>query len=224
MKRNNIYRILLLCLACILVQFKAVAQDTRPFWSEIQAFQKQDSLSMPPKNGIVFVGSSSIRMWNDAEKTFKKYQVINRGFGGSTLADAINYLDYLVFPYEPRQVVIYSGENDIAGGVSATETFDRLKTLITKIREKQPEVPIIFMSMKESPSRQQYRDTLLKANSMIKDYLSSFPKAVYLDVNSKMLDKNGNTRPELFREDMLHMKKQGYDIWEKAVRPHLLKP
>jgi len=224
MKRSNLYIFLLTCLVGVAVQFNATAQESKPFWSEIQAFQKQDSIAMPPKNGIVFVGSSSVRMWTNAEETFKKYQVINRGFGGSTLADAILYQDELIFRYEPRQVVIYTGENDVASGVSATETFERFKTLVTNIRAKMPEVPLVFMSMKESPSRKQYRDTLLKANAMIKDYIAGMPKAVYLDVNAKMLDKKGNTRPELFREDMLHMKKAGYDIWEKAIRPHLLKP
>jgi lysophospholipase L1-like esterase len=223
MKRSNLYTFLLTLLVCFAVQLQATAQQAKPFWSEIQAFQKQDSIAMPPRNGIVFVGSSSVRMWKDAEEIFKKYQVINRGFGGSTLADAILYQDELIFRYEPRQVVIYTGENDVASGVSATETFDRFKTLVTNIRTKMPEVPLVFMSMKESPSRVQFRDTLLKANAMIKDYISTMPKAVYLDVNAKMLDKDGNTRPELFREDMLHMKQAGYDIWEKALRPHLLK-
>lgn len=224
MKRSSFNIFLLTCLVCIAVQLTATAQTTRPFWSEIQAFHKQDSIAMPSKHGIVFVGSSSIRMWKNAEETFKKYQVINRGFGGSTLADAILYQDELISRYEPRQVVIYTGENDVASGVSATETFERFKTLVTNIRAKQPEVPLVFMSMKESPSRKQYRDTLLKANAMIKNHMATMPKAVYLDVNAKMLDKDGNTRPELFREDMLHMKKQGYDIWEKALRPYLLKP
>lgn len=224
MKRSNLYIFLLICLACFSVQLTATAQQTRPFWSEIQGFQKQDSVAMPAKNGIVFVGSSSVRMWENAEQTFKQYQVINRGFGGSTLADAILYLDHLVFPYAPGQVVIYSGENDVASGVSATETFSRLKTLVTEIRARQPKVALVYISMKESPSRKQHRDTLLKANAMIKKYLTSLPKAEYLDVNAKMLDKAGNTRPELFREDMLHMKKEGYDIWEKALRPYLLKP
>lgn len=223
MKRSNLYIFLLICFFSIAVQLSATAQEAKPFWSEIQAFQKQDSIAMPPKNGIVFVGSSSVRMWKDAEETFKKFGVINRGFGGSTLADAILYQEELIFRYEPRQIVIYTGENDVASGVSAIETFDRFKTLVTNIRAKMPEVPLVFISMKESPSRLQYRDTLLKANAMIKDYIGTMPKAVYLDVNAKMLDKNGHTRPELFREDMLHMKKQGYDIWEKALRPYLLK-
>ncbi len=224
MKRSKLFGLLVICLACLGLQQQTHAQDSRPFWNEIKEFHKKDSLAAPAKNGIVFVGSSSFRMWQDAETIFSKYQVINRGFGGSTLADAISYVDDLVLQYQPRQVVIYSGENDVASGVSATETFDRLKTLVTKIREKQPEVPLVYMSMKESPSRKQFRDTLLKANSMIKAYISKLPKARYLDVNRKMLDKSGNTRPELFREDMLHMKQEGYDIWEKALRPLLLKP
>jgi len=224
MKRSLILKFLVVIIAVCSHQLETFAQTSRPFWDEIQSFQKKDSLSTPPKNGIVFLGSSSFRMWGDAEKIFKKYQVINRGFGGSTLSDAINYLDYLVQPYQPRQVVIYSGENDIAMGTGAEETFERLKTLAEKIREKQPEVPLVYISMKESPSRVQFRDSLIKANNLIKTYISSLPNAVYIDVNTKMLNKDGSTRPELFKEDMLHMKKAGYDIWEKALRPALLKP
>jgi lysophospholipase L1-like esterase len=223
MKRRIINFLLLITALCS-YQFEATAQTARPFWNEIKDFQKQDSLSMPKKHGIVFLGSSSFRMWKDAETTFKSYKVINRGFGGSTLTDAINYVDYLVAPYQPRQVVIYSGENDIASGAGAEETFRRLKTLAEKIREKQPEVPLVYVSMKESPSRVKFRDSLLKANDLIKSYVRRLPKAVYVDVNAKMLNKDGSTRSELFREDMLHMKKAGYDIWEKAIRPLLLKP
>jgi lysophospholipase L1-like esterase len=222
--KRRIITFLLLIIAVCSYQSKVSAQTARPFWNEIKDFQKQDSLSMPAKHGIVFLGSSSFRMWKDAETIFKSYNVINRGFGGSTLTDAINYVDYLVAPYQPRQVVIYSGENDIASGAGAVETFSRFKTLAKKIREQQPEVPLVFVSMKESPSRVQFRDSLLKANDLIKSYINKLPKAVYVDVNAKMLNKDGSTRPELFREDMLHMKKAGYDIWEKAIKPILLKP
>lgn len=224
MKISKLIKVLLMCLACAGFQIGAKAQESRPHWNEIQGFQKQDSISMPPKNGILFLGSSSIRMWHDAETTFKKYKVINRGFGGSTLADALQYLDYLVYPYQARQIVIYSGENDIASGASAEDTFDRFKTLTDSIRAHQPKVSLLYLSIKESPSRQQFRDSVLKANELIKTYIKTLPQAQYLDVNALMLDKDGKTRPELFQNDMLHMKKAGYDIWEKAVRPHLLKP
>jgi lysophospholipase L1-like esterase len=224
MKRSNLLINLFLCLACCGLQLQTFGQASKPFWNEIREFQKKDSVSMPPKQGILLLGSSSIRMWHNAEKTFQNYQVINRGFGGSTLVDAAMYVEYLVYPYDARQIVIYSGENDIANGAGAQEVLNRFKILATKIRSKQPKVPLLFLSMKESPSRVQFRDSLLKANALIKAYMATMPMATYVDVNIKMLDKNGHTRPALFREDMLHMKDAGYAIWENALRPYLLKP
>ena len=180
---------------------------------------------MPATHGIVFLGSSSIRKWTDAETTFKSYNVINRGFGGSTLAQAADYVNQLVFPYQPRQVVIYSGENDIAvDKISAEETLSRLQKLVTNIRTGMPNVPIVFMSIKQSPSRVEFTDVVLTANKLIKKYLKSINHAVYLDVNAKMLDSKGTTRPELFESDMLHLKPAGYAIWETALKPLLIKP
>ena len=121
-----------------LISFGAFAQQKAPFYDEIQAFKKLDSLKMPNKNGILFVGSSSLRKWADLEKVYKNYGAINRGFGGSTLANAIYYADDVIFPYEARQIVIYSGENDIAEGASPEVTFDRFKILFELIRKKKP--------------------------------------------------------------------------------------
>ncbi|MDB5021054.1 MAG: hypothetical protein JWQ28_2181 [Pedobacter sp.] len=200
------------------------AQESRPFWNEVQEFQHKDSLQMPRKHGIVFLGSSSIRKWVDAEKHFKKYNVINRGFGGSTLLQATEYVDYLLVPYAPRQVVIYSGENDIAtDSVDADETLKRFQALITKIRSKLIDVPIVYLSIKQSPSRTGFTEVVLKSNSLIKDYLATLPNTIFLDVNSKMLDAKGALRPELFESDMLHMKPAGYAIWEKELKPYLIK-
>ncbi|RZM24574.1 MAG: hypothetical protein EOO88_22365 [Pedobacter sp.] len=223
--KRSIFLKIALC-AVISVSFQlGYAQETRPFWNEIQNFKRKDSVAMPAKNGIVFLGSSSIRKWTDAETTFKSYNVINRGFGGSTLAQAADYVNELVFPYQPRQVVIYSGENDIAvDKVSAEETLKRVQTLVTKIRAGMPQVPIVFMSIKQSPSRVEFTDVVLKANKLIKSYLKGVDHTTYLDVNIKMLDKNGATRPELFESDMLHLKPAGYAIWETALKPLLIKP
>jgi lysophospholipase L1-like esterase len=201
-----------------------VAQNTRPFWNEILEFKHKDQISMPGKHGIVFLGSSSIRKWTNAETTFKLYGVINRGFGGSTLTQAIDYVPDLVTPYTPRQVVVYSGENDIASGtVSAAETLKRLKLLVTKIRTDLPFVPIVFLSIKQSPSRLQYSAIVLEANKLIRQYLTTVTHTAYVDVNTKMLDNKGKTRPELFESDMLHLKPNGYAIWEKELKPYLIK-
>jgi lysophospholipase L1-like esterase len=206
----------------IFVTATAFAQN-KPFWNDIQKFKRQDSIAMPPKKGIVFVGSSSFTMWKDLEKVYKDYHAINRGFGGSTLKDAIEYADEIVMPYQPRQVVIYSGENDIASGATAEETYNRYTTLFALIRKGLPKATISYVSMKQSPSRTKFSNEVLKANNMIKAHIEKQKKAGYIDVNTKMLDGDGQPRPELFLNDMLHMKQAGYDIWIKEITPRLTK-
>src|SRR4051812_17257039 len=113
MKPTLIFKLLFIFL---LTGSASVFAQNKPFWNEIQTFQKKDSVAMPAKNGIVFTGSSSIRMWKDLETLYKDYQVINRGFGGSVLPQVNDYVNELVIKYKPRQVVIYCGDNDIASG------------------------------------------------------------------------------------------------------------
>ncbi|MCX2453105.1 GDSL-type esterase/lipase family protein [Pedobacter sp. PLR] len=200
------------------------AQQKPAFWKEIQDFKHKDSIAMPSKNGILFVGSSSFEKWAALETVFKDYQAINRGFGGSTLAQANYYIADLVYPYQPRQVVIYSGENDIAtDGVTAIETLNRFATFFNNIRLKYPEVPVLYISIKDSPSRTRYAATNAHTNLLIKDYLQHYPNTKFVDVNRKMLHNNA-LRPELFLEDMLHMKPEGYAIWIKEIKPFLVKP
>lgn len=201
----------------------AIAQNKPAFWEDIQRFKQKDSLNRPAKNGILFVGSSSLTNWTELENVYKKYQAINRGFGGSTLAQADYYIADLVYPYQPRQVVIYSGENDIATDqVSAIETLNRFASFFTHIRNKYPKTAVLYISMKLSPSRRAYAETMTHANALIKDYLSAYTNTTFVDVNSKML-RNGQLRPELFLEDMLHINQAGYDIWIKEITPYLLK-
>ncbi|WP_316746653.1 GDSL-type esterase/lipase family protein [Pedobacter gandavensis] len=201
----------------------ATAQQKPAFWKEIQEFKQQDSLAMPAKNGILFVGSSSFEKWKDLETVFKAYGAINRGFGGSTLAQANYYVADLVFPYEPRQVVIYSGENDIAmDGKSALETMNRFAAFFTNIRNKFPNVPVLYVSIKNSPSRTKFSAANEHTNLLIKDYLKHYPNTNFVDVNRKML-RHKALRPELFLEDQLHMKPEGYEIWIKEITPYLIK-
>lgn len=201
----------------------SIFAQNKPFWNEIQAFKKQDSISMPAKGGIVFVGSSSFRMWKDLETVYKDYNAINRGFGGSTLVHANLYAEDLVIKYQPRQVVIYSGENDIAEGSSAIETFENLVEFFTTIRNKIPNVPVAYVSMKQSPSRTKFSDAVVHANALIKEYLSHYKNTSFIDVDGKMLTSKGALRPELFQQDMLHMKPAGYAIWTEQITPYLIK-
>ena len=213
---KRLLTILFVC--CSLVLF---AQD-RPFWKEIKAFKSADSVSAPPKNAIVFVGSSSFRMWKDLQDAFPRHVVINRGFGGSSLPHVIDYADEIVIPYKPKQVVIYCGENDFMNDtVTSKIVTDRFITLFNQLRKELPSTEIVFVSMKPSPSRQRLMTEIDAANDAIRKFLQSKKRAAYVDIWDDMLDKNGAPRKELFLKDMLHMNAAGYAIWQKAIAPHL---
>ena len=219
------FRLTIAFILMLLVCKNVHAQQTPPFYDEIQQFKRLDSAHFPPKNAILFVGSSSIRKWQDVQEYFPDVKVINRGFGGSELSDAIRYANDIIIPYHPRQIVIYSGENDLAYSDTITPAIvlRRFETLFTIIRSELPMVPIVYISIKPSPSRQKLMPEMVEANRLIKNYLQSKKKAVFVDVYHKMLSANGKPMPDIFVEDNLHMNAKGYHIWQKAIRPYLLK-
>jgi lysophospholipase L1-like esterase len=203
----------------VLASSVLVAQPA--FQDEIKAFERLDSLQDPPKNATLFIGSSSFRLWENVQHEFPKHHIINRGFGGSTLEDVIHYTDQIIFPYAARQIVIYCGENDIASGASPHTVLDRFDKLFSSIRRKQPKVPVIYVSMKPSPSRENLMDDMSRGNDLIREYLDGYKQTYFVDVFSLMLDEAGKPRPELFKEDMLHLNEDGYAIWKKAILPKL---
>ena len=206
------------------LSFTGSAQQSFPFSNEIEGFKKQDSLNPPPQKAILFVGSSSFRMWTNLQNDFPGYTIINRGFGGSSLPDVIRYAPDIIIPYNPKQVVIYCGENDFtAEGVNAEIVYDRFTTLFEIIREKLPKAHILFVSLKPSPSRLKYLPEMVRANTMVKNYLKKYRRTDYVDVYSKMLLADGTPMPDIFKADNLHMTEAGYVIWQKAIKPYLKK-
>ena len=205
--------------------FGFVNAQNAPFHSDIQHFKTEDSIHFPPKHAILFLGSSSFRKWEDVQKYFPNYTIINRGFGGSTIPDAIYYLDDIVFPYEPKQVVIYEGDNDLASSdkITADSVLNRFEKLFSLIRKHLPNTSIAFVSIKPSPSREKLMPEMQEANSMIKKFLSHQKNAAFIDVYHAMLNKDGTPNKSLFIEDELHMNAKGYDIWKKIIQPYLLK-
>jgi lysophospholipase L1-like esterase len=202
---------------------EAIAQ--LPFENEIAAFKKQDSISFPQKNAILFVGSSSFRMWTDVQSDFPGYTIINRGFGGSTLPDVIRYTDDIIIRYHPKQVVIYCGDNDLASSdtVTASMVATRFQQLFYAIRKNLPATNISYVSIKPSPSRMHLIDKMKRANTLIKSFLKKQRNASYIDVFNPMLAANHQPKQEIFLEDNLHMNKKGYAIWQKAIQPYLIK-
>lgn len=203
----------------LLLPIGVLAQQ--PFENEIRAFEKADSVSPPPAHPIVFTGSSSIRMWNDLETYFPGKTMLNRGFGGSQLSDVIRYADRIIIPYQPRQIVLYAGENDVAAGVSGRETYNRFVTLFEHVRQKLPDVPFTFIAIKPSPSRRKFFSENDVANQLIKAYLAKQSNTDFVDIRPVMLQPNGQPVPELFRQDSLHMLPAGYQRWAKVLGPYL---
>ena len=197
----------------------------QPFINEIKAFRKADSLTTPPKNVVLLVGSSSFTKWKDVQDYFPAHTMLNRGFGGSSLTDLIFYANDVLLKYKPKQILIYCGEIDIAGSstVTADTVFERFKTVYSIIRSKFKKVPIAFISMKPSPSREKYAEIMQKGNALIKVFMEQQKRASYIDVYSSMLDANGKALTHIFIADKLHMNAEGYKIWQGVIAPYLVR-
>ena len=206
-----------------LLSFNVLAQGGSAFFNEIEGFKKEDSLHPPPKNAILFVGSSSFRLWRNLQEYFPRHSIINRGFGGSTLPDVIQYERETIFKYKPKQIIIYCGENDLASSdtITAQTVLQRFQKLFTDIRKVMPNVPIVFVSIKPSPSRWRLKEKLIEANKLIKKFLATKKKTAFADVWPLMLDGDGKPNEALFIEDKLHMNAEGYAIWAKVLDKHL---
>lgn len=216
-------KILHIILGCCLIMATVHTSFAQPFIKEIEQFRKQDSLAAPPAHPIVFTGSSSFRMWKDVQDYFPGYTIVNRGFGGSGLPHVIQYAQDLIFKYDPKQIVIYCGENDITVNVKAEYVSRKFKELFRLIRSRLPDVPVAYVSMKPSPHKEKYLDVMKKANKQISKFLRKQRHAVYIDVYRAMLDADGNIRKDIFLKDNLHMNAEGYRIWQPLIAPHLLK-
>lgn len=201
------------------------AQIIPPFYNDIIAFKKNDQVVRPESGSILFVGSSSFTMWKDVQNDFPAYKILNRGFGGSSLTDLIRYAPDVIYPYQPKQVVIYCGENDFVSSpnANADTVLTRFSQLFGMIRTRLPKAHILFVSIKPSPSRAKYMPEMVRANAMIKSFLKKKSKTGYVDVYNKMLLADGSPMPNIFLADKLHMNRTGYEIWQKAILPHLMK-
>jgi lysophospholipase L1-like esterase len=194
-----------------------------PRWSSsFEAFAAADLKQTPQPGGVVFVGSSSIRLWNDLETSFSDHPVvIKRGFGGSQLLDCVKLVDRLVLPYQPRLVVVYAGENDLADGASPRDVAERFTAFVQAVKTALPGTRIAFVSIKPSPLRAGMLASVREANELVRAYSQTEPQLDYIDVFSSMLDVQGQPRAELFQGDRLHLNADGYQIWQRIIALHL---
>lgn len=186
----------------------------------IRKFEEKDKASPPPKEAVLFIGSSSIRGWN-LKKSFPGTKTINRGFGGSELSDSIKYFDRLVTPWEPAIVLLYAGDNDISRGKTAEQVVADYKTFALLLHKKLPKAHFAFIPIKPSLKRWNLWPEMKKANAAIEKLTKGEPWLHYVDTASPMLKDDGMLKPELFVKDGLHLSEAGYALWNKQVQAFL---
>lgn len=188
--------------------------------ADMQRFEAADAKSPPPRRGVLFIGSSSIRFWDTLAQDFPGVPVINRGFGGSELRDSTWYADRIIVPYAPRQLLIYAGDNDLNAGRTPRQLQQDFTAFVQRVRCDLPETKIAYISTKPSPSRAQLLATQREANMLIQAEAKRLG-VDYIDIFTPMLDAKGQPDETLFIDDRLHMNAAGYDIWQRVIAPYV---
>ena len=188
---------------------------------EIGAFEAADKTNPPPADAIIFIGSSSIRMWKSLAQDFPEHKVVNRGFGGSQIADSVEFADRIVVPRKPRLVVLYAGGNDINAGKSPARVFEDFKAFVAKIRAGLPAAKLAYISSAPNPARWSQIEKVRTLNTLIREFIGKESNMVFIDVHSRMLSSDGHPLPDIYLKDRLHMNEKGYAIWKEVVGPFL---
>jgi lysophospholipase L1-like esterase len=199
------------------------AQEAAPpnrFEKDIAAYEAQDQKQRPPEGATLFVGSSSIRLW-DVARWFPGAAVINRGFGGSQLADSVHFAPRIVVPYKPAKVVLYAGDNDLAAGKTPQQVFADYRAFVELVQTQLPAAEVIYIGIKPSVARWKLIEQGRETNRLIQEFAAQHPRLKFVDVGPAMLDGAGQPRKELFRADGLHLTDEGYQVWTDLLKPHL---
>lgn len=191
------------------------------FLPEIQKFEEQDQANGLTNNGILFTGSSSIRMWNTLVKDMHPMPVLNRGFGGATIPEVLHFSGKYLFQHNPQIIVFYCGENDIAEGQTPETVLGSFKTFAKIIETRLPNSKLVFISMKPSIARWELWDKYKIGNELIQKFISGKSNMLYVDAGETMLTADGNVKKDIFIEDGLHMNAKGYEGWTQQMKPIL---
>lgn len=200
-------------------QNKQTAQSGPNKWEkDIRSFEEWDRKNTFASNAVLFVGSSSIRLWATRE-CFPEFPVINRGFGGSQISDVNYFAHRIVLPYKPKVIVFYAGDNDIAGEKSPKRVFDDFRKFVDLVHNHLPGTRIIFISIKPSLSRWSFWPLMKEANLMVKELSEKDKLVTFADIGKVLLGRDGKPNTKLYVKDNLHLNSKGYEAWTKLLRP-----
>jgi lysophospholipase L1-like esterase len=223
---------LLLCLACAgcvrpaapadpALAITAAPATAASFASEIARFEAADRANPPVPGGVLFLGSSSFRLWPDLGADFPDVPVLNRGFGGATFPDVLFFAPRIALPARPRLIVLYVGDNDLGAGRTPVQVAADYATFVAFVRRALPQTRVAYVSIKPSPSRWALVGAMREANARIAEQIARDGFGTYVDVFTPMLGPDGRPRPTLYQADSLHMTPAGYAIWRSRIAPVL---
>jgi lysophospholipase L1-like esterase len=224
--RRNAFSAIAFILLIASLKLSVAAETNHNFakWeSEVAAFEASDRTNSPPKHGILFTGSSTIRKWSSLAQDYPNRPVINRGVGGSEIVDITHFADRIVFPYEPKTIFFRCGGNDIADGKSPEQVFADYKEFVATVRTNLPDIDIVFISWCATPARWAQNDKEQTLNKLVRKYSTEAPHLKYCDVSDISLGGDGKPRRDLFVADGLHFNAAGYKLLAERVRPFLPK-
>ena len=199
-----------------------IAVSQTDFSKEVEKIQ-QRSLDKGLNEPVIFIGSSSIRMWSTLEQDFPDVPVLNHGFGGSEYSDLLKYREQLIEEFEPSMVVVYSGDNDIANSQVPSQIAEKADRFVDGLRREASGALVIILAAKPSMARWELKDKYQELNEQLKKVAENYDHVVFVDVWNPMLKQNGEVNPKLFIEDGLHMNEKGYKIWKNLLLPYLSK-
>ena len=218
--RDRAYAVFALCSLGLIVPPLTEAQQSDPdperFEQQISRFEAWDTKNSHPTKATLFVGSSSIVMWNSGER-FPSVPLINRGFGGSHVSDVNHYVEETVLKYLPATIIFYAGDNDLGAGKSVPQIFEDYREFVETVSEELPESEIVFVAVKPSIRRWSLWPQMKELNEQVQSFSGLHSNLYYADIATPMLDEDGKPMPELFVQDGLHMTSAGYDIWTDVL-------
>ena len=203
-----------------LVERGGVAIAADAWEADFAKWESAEQNAPPPAEPVLFVGSSSIRLWNLAE-SFPQLPVVNHGFGGSQVSDTLANLERIVLRYKPRTIVCYAGDNDIAAGKSPEQVAHDVAQVVEQIHTALPQTRFVYIAIKPSIARWKLIDKVRSANAQIAASMKDDPLASFMQIETEMLGADGLPRKELFVADGLHLNAEGYRLWTKLLLPQI---
>lgn len=203
---------------------KRNSEDPLVWEADIAAFEAEARRRPPPADAVVFVGSSSIRLWDSLADDMAPIPVIQRGFGGAKLNDTVYYADRLVNAYQPAGVVVFAGSNDMTPGDTKPpqQLLESYQQFVARVRADKPDLPIYYIGITPSPRRWDIWPQAKAVNAAIEEYSLRTPGLFYIETGHALMNSQGKPDAENYMFDGLHLSDQGYRVWTSIIRPRLL--